>query len=304
MPEIHSTALVSPDADVAPDVRIGPYAIVEPRVRIGPGTSIGAGAYICSGTTIGERNDIHMYAVIGHTPQDVHFEGHETFCEIGDGNAVREFVTIHRGTQPGSTTRVGSGCMLMATSHVAHNCILGDGVILANGALLAGHVEVGANAFVSGHALVHQFVRIGRLAMVAGGARVSRDVPPFCLMSGESLLHGVNRVGIRRAGLAREAVAGIGRAYRALFMSDDPPDEAARALLAGDTASPCCPPVQTAVSADRQAHGGVTEAHEMAEFVLAAKRGVCRASGRRRSAPPKAGLSADTAGGDGMDACD
>jgi UDP-N-acetylglucosamine acyltransferase len=262
MAEIHPTAVVSPDANLADGVEVGPHAVIEAGAVIGEGTRIMAGAYVCTGTALGRDNVVHMHAVLGHVPQDTHFEGGETFLEIGDGNAIREMVTVHRGTQEGSTTRIGSGCLLMACSHVAHNCVLGDNVILANGALLAGHVEVGSGAFISGNVLIHQFARIGRLAMVSGGGRVSRDVPPFCLMEGNSRLRNLNRVGLRRAGLGREAIASLGRAYREIFLGELAPDAAARALLGRGDASP--------------------EAREMAEFIVASERGVSRPRGPRR----------------------
>ncbi|MHC4199249.1 MAG: acyl-ACP--UDP-N-acetylglucosamine O-acyltransferase [Planctomycetota bacterium] len=255
---MHPTAIVAPGAQLGEDVVVGPHAIVEAGVKIGVGTRLGAGTYICTGTTIGCENIIHMHAIIGNEPQDWHYDGAETFVEIGDRNVIREFVTIHRGSQAGTGTRIGSGNSLMATSHVAHNCVIGDGAVIANGALLAGHVEIGSGAFISGNALMHQFIRIGRLAMVAGGARVTRDVPPFCLMEGESRLRGLNRVGMRRSGLSKEAMSEIGRAYRAIFMRRSRADLAAKKLLAADPAD---------------------GAREMVEFVLASfeqgRRGVC-----------------------------
>ena len=265
---IHPTAVVSPDAELGAGVEIGPHAVVEAGAKIGANCRVMAGAYICAGTTLGESNQVHMNAVLGHVPQDVHFANEESFLLVGDRNVFREMVTVHRGTQGGSETRIGSDCLLMACSHVAHNCAVGDGAILANGALLAGHVEVGARAFVSGNALVHQFARVGRLAMVAGGARVSRDVPPFCLMEGESRLRNLNRIGLRRAGLGAGAVAALGRAYREIFLGEESPDAAASALLSREDSSP--------------------EAREMAEFVLASKRGVCRPRRRRGLAAPSA----------------
>ncbi|MHC4253569.1 MAG: acyl-ACP--UDP-N-acetylglucosamine O-acyltransferase, partial [Planctomycetota bacterium] len=228
MADIHPTAVVSPEAELGAGVVIGPHAVVESGVTVGEGTRIMAGAYVCTGTTLGRENEVHMHAVLGHVPQDTHFEGGETFLETGDRNVFREMVTVHRGTQTRSTTRIGSDCFLMACSHVAHNCVVGDGAILVNGALLAGHVEIGARAFVSGNALVHQFTRVGRLAMVAGGARAARDVPPFCLMEGEGRLRNLNRVGLRRAGLGKDVIAALGRAYRDMFLSGDAPDDAAR----------------------------------------------------------------------------
>ena len=228
MADIHPTAIVSPETELADGIVIGPHATIEPGVKIGRGTRIGTGSYIFSGTTLGEENDVHMYVVIGNAPQDWHYEGGETFVEMGDHNLIREFVTIHRGSQPGTATKIGNDNLLYATSHVAHNCVIGDRITLANGALLAGHAEVGSAAFVSGHALVHQFACVGRLAMIAGGARMSRDTPPFCMMEGESRLRGLNRIGLRRAGFSRRQLSEIGRAYREMFMSGARPEDEAR----------------------------------------------------------------------------
>ena len=264
MPDVHPTAIVSPDAELAEGVVIGPNVTIESGVKIGPRTRVGTGSCILSGTTIGEDNDIHMYVVIGNEPQDWHYKkGDETYVVIGDRNYIREFVTIHRGTQPGSATRIGNENALMATSHVAPNCAIADNNSLANGALLAGHAEVGSGAFISGHALIHQFARVGRLAMIAGGARMSRDTPPFCMMEGESRLRGLNRVGLRRAGFSRGTLSEIGRAYREMFMSRARPEDAAQSLLDGDP---------------------IPEVREMAEFVLSSKRGLCAHRRRRGGA--------------------
>lgn len=269
IPDIHPTAVVSPEAELGEGVTVGPHAIIEPGVKIGAATHIGAGSCICTGTTIGCENVIHMYAVIGNEPQDRHYDGGETFVQIGDRNVIREFVTIHRGSEAGSVTRIADGCLLMATSHVGHNCTIADGATIVNGVLLAGHVEVGSGAFISGNAAAHQFTRVGRLAMVAGGARVTRDVPPFCLMEGESRLRGLNRVGIRRAGFSEQAMSEIGRAYREMFMGDERAHDAAKAILAAEP-----PPAP--------------EAREMAEFALASlgpgRRGLC-VHKRRRGGP-------------------
>jgi UDP-N-acetylglucosamine acyltransferase len=277
LPDIHPTAVVSPEADLAPNVKVGPHAVIETGVKVGEGTVIGAGACLLRGTRLGRANEVHAYAVLGDTPQDFGFEGGETFLEIGDRNVIREFVTVHRGTKPGTTTRIACDCMLMACSHVAHNCALADRVVLTNGALLGGYVEVGEKAFVSGNAVVHQFTRVGRVAMIAGNARATMDVPPFTTVSGSNCLSGINRIGIRRAGLASGAIAEIGRAYRRLFLSELAPDDAAREIVA---------------SASRP------EAKEMAEFVLATKRGVCRAARRRRVGAGAGALRPSPGGGD------
>lgn len=216
-PLIHPRALVSPGAELASDVSVGPFTVIEDDVRIGAGTRIHAQSYVCRGTTLGSHNVVHMGVFLGNEPQDLGYDGAPTRTVIGDRNVFREGCTVHRGTAPGSETRIGDDCFFMANTHAAHNCVVGDGVILANGALLGGHVEVGERAFVSGNAVVHQHTRVGRLAMLQGVCAVSRDVPPFFIAANVNTLRGVNVVGLRRAGLDRRRVSAIRTAYRALF---------------------------------------------------------------------------------------
>lgn len=216
-PRIHPRALVSPDAELAPDVTVGPFSVIEDGVRVGAGTRIHAQSYLCRGTTLGRENVVHMGVYLGNEPQDLGFEGASTRVVIGDRNQFREGCTVHRGTAEDSETRIGNDCFFMANTHVAHNCSVGDGVILANGALLGGHVEVGDHAFISGNAVVHQHTRVGRLAMMQGLCAVSRDVPPFFIAADVNTLRGVNVVGLRRAGLERSRVTAVRKAYRSLF---------------------------------------------------------------------------------------
>jgi UDP-N-acetylglucosamine acyltransferase len=269
MPVIHAMAVVDPGAELAADVSVGPHAVIEAGVRVGPGTMIGPGACLLSGTTLGAGNRVHAHAVLGDVPQDTHFQGGRTYLVVGDRNEIREHVTIHRGTMEGSATTIGGDCMLMASSHVAHNCAVGDRVVMANGALLGGHVEVGERAFISGNAVVHQHTRVGRLAMIAGVARATRDVPPFALVAGENRIHGMNRVGMRRAGLTARAMSAVGRAHRAMFMSGRAADEVARELLEDAAVEP--------------------EVAELARFVLASTRGLCAYASRRQRAPATPG---------------
>lgn len=214
---IHPNALVSSEAEIGENVSVGPFTVVEGGVVIGAGTTLHAQSYVCRGTTLGRDNVVHMGVTLGHEPQDLGYDGAPTRVMIGDRNVFREGVTVHRGTAPDSETRIGDDCFFMANSHVAHNCVVEDGVMLANGALLGGHVFVGTRAFVSGNAVVHQHMRVGRLAMLQGGSAVSRDAPPFCIVSELNVLRGVNVVGLRRAGLDRARIASVRRAYRALF---------------------------------------------------------------------------------------
>jgi len=214
---IHPTAIVSPDAHVDASVEIGPYTVIDSEVRLGAGCIIGPHVYITGWTTIGEHCCIHSGAVIGEAPQDVKYDGSRTFCEIGPGCIIREHVTIHRGTTPESTTKIGARCFFLASSHVAHNCVVGDEVTLINGALLAGHVTLGDRVTFGGQAAAHQFTRIGRLSMLAGDTSLTQDVPPFALTDRDGHIAGLNRVGMRRAGMSREEVADVREAYRRLY---------------------------------------------------------------------------------------
>ncbi len=215
---IHQTAIVDRTAEIDATADIGPYAIIEPQTRIGAGTRVYPHAYIAQYATIGARCEIHPYAVVGHVPQDLAFEGAPSYATVGDDCVIREGATIHRGTMPDSTTRVGNHCFLMANSHVGHNCEIADRVILANGALLSGHVQVGPRAFVSGNVTVHQFVRVGELVMCAGLVRVPNDVPPFMMVAPEGVV-GPNVVGLRRAGLDNAERLEIRKCHRMLYRS-------------------------------------------------------------------------------------
>lgn len=216
---IHPTAIVSPDAYVDASVEIGPYAVIDSEVRLGVGCIIGPHVYVTGWTTIGERCRIHCGAVIGEAPQDVKYDGSRTFCDVGPDCIIREHVTIHRGTTPESTTRIGARCFLLAGSHIAHNCEIGNEVTLINGALLAGHVLVGDRVTFGGQAAAHQFTRIGQLSMLAGDASLSLDVPPFALTDRDGRVAGLNRVGMRRAGMSRGEVADVREAYKRLYPS-------------------------------------------------------------------------------------
>lgn len=254
---IHPTAVVDPGARLGAGVVVGPHAVVEADTVIGDGTEIRAHAVVKRFTELGRENAVHEGAVLGGEPQDLAFQGGASRLLIGDRNRIREGVTIHRGTEPGSATVVGSDCFLMAYSHVAHNNRLGNGVILANGALLAGHVEAGDRAFVSGGVAVHQFCRIGRLAMAGGLSRISMDCLPFVITVGApARAVGLNVVGLRRAGIGANGLRTLKEAYRILLRSKLPTAEALERLTA--LADPL--------------------ADEMIGFVRASKRGFHRGS--------------------------
>jgi UDP-N-acetylglucosamine acyltransferase len=214
---IDNTARISPEAELAPGVTVGPGVIIEGPSRIGPGTRILAHAYIGPHTTIGAENLIGFGAIVGYEPQDYAFQGEESYTIIGDHNIIREYATIHRGTKPGSATRVGNRNFIMALSHMAHNSQLGDHVIVVNGALVGGYVEVADRAFISGNCVIHQFCRVGTLAMMRGGSRTSRDVPPYSIIDGTHTVRGVNLVGLKRAGFTSDRIAALRQAFRVLF---------------------------------------------------------------------------------------
>jgi UDP-N-acetylglucosamine acyltransferase len=215
--KIDASARIAPDVELAPDVEVGPGVTIHGPSRIGPGTRILAHAYIGPYTTIGAGNTIGFGAIVGHEPQDYAFSGAESYTVIGDHNIIREYVTIHRGTKPGSATRVGNNCFLMALSHMAHNSSLGNHVIVVNGALVGGYVEVADRAFISANCLLHQFIRVGTLVMMRGGARASRDLPPYANIDGTHVVKGVNLVGLRRAGFSGTQIAPLRQAFRLLF---------------------------------------------------------------------------------------
>jgi len=199
---IHPTAIVHPGAQLDSSVEVGPYAVIDGEVSIGPDCRIGPYVYLTGQTTIGRGNRFYAGCVIGEAPQDVKYKDEPARLEIGAHNLFREGFTAHRSARAGEATVIGSHNFLMVNSHVAHNVRLGDHVVLANGALLAGHVEVADRAFISGNCLVHQFTRVGTLALMQGGAAISKDLPPFTIARGINRLGGLNTIGLRRAGFS------------------------------------------------------------------------------------------------------
>jgi len=251
---IDSTAIIDSRAEVDPSAQIGPYVVIEGPARIGARTRLLAHAVVTGGAVLGEDNVVHHGAVLGDVPQDVGFGGGESFLRVGNGNVFRENATIHRGTEPGSETVIGDRNYFMQNSHVAHNCRIGSEAIVAGGALLSGYVELGDRGFVSGNCVIHQFVHIGRLALLRGLSRTSRDVPPFCIMDGTHTVRAINLVGLRRAGLAPDAIRNLRDAFKVLFLRR----RNLRHALAEVETGPMSPEVQ-----------------EMVEFIRSSKRGVC-----------------------------
>jgi UDP-N-acetylglucosamine acyltransferase len=218
--KIHPTAIIGESARLGRDCIVGPYAVIEDDTRVGDRTEVRAHAVIKRFTTLGPDNVIHEGAVLGGEPQDIGFAHPESYLRIGARNHIREGVTMHRGTQSGSETVVGSDCFIMANAHVAHNCEIGHRVIIANNVALAGHVEIEDRVFISGGVVVHQFCRIGRLAMIGGNAKIVQDCLPFVTTDGvPGRARGLNSVGLRRAGFKASEIHTLKEAYRVLLRS-------------------------------------------------------------------------------------
>jgi len=237
---IHPSAIIDPGAILADDVSVGPFTIIGPGVEIGSGTTIGPHVVIRGPTRIGRENRIFQFASVGEDPQDKKYQGEVTRLEIGDQNVIREYCTIHRGTaQDQSLTRIGNDNLLMAYTHVAHDCVIGDGVIMANGASLAGHVSVDDYAILGGFSLVHQFCRIGRHSFSGMGSVISRDIPPYVMVGGSPTKpRGINNVGMERRGYDAEAILQIKRAFKVFYKSRLKLEEAIEHLAAMAKQSP------------------------------------------------------------------
>lgn len=259
---IHATAIVHPEAKLHPTVRVGPYAIIDAGVELGADCDVGPHVYLTGLTTIGKNNRFHASSVIGDAPQDLKYRDEPTRLRIGDDNVFREHVTVHRSNVLAEDTVIGSNCLFMANSHVGHNSHVGNHVILANAALLGGHVTVGDRAFISGNCGVHQFVRIGTLALMQGGSIASMDVPPFCIHHTFNELCGLNAVGLRRAGVASADRMELKQLYRLMFRGG----RGFRDALA-----------------EAQTRFHTPAARTFIEFALSTKRGLCSDTTRRTS---------------------
>ena len=217
---IHSTAVVHPDAKIGQGVIIGPGAVIGENVSIGDGTKIGANVVVGGWTTIGQRCELYPGSAVGLEPQDLKFKGEKSFCNIGDETVIRECVTISRATGEGEETRIGNNCLFQACTHVAHNCIVGNNVIMSNCAGLAGHVIVEDRVVIGGIAGIHQFVKIGRNAMVGGMAKVVQDIPPYVTADGQpARVICLNSVGLSRAGISEEVRHDLKQAFRIIYRS-------------------------------------------------------------------------------------
>lgn len=262
---IHATAVVDPQADVHETVSIGPYAVVEANVIIGPDTNVDPHVVIAGHTTIGARNHIGAFASIGTPPQDMNYKGEPTELVIGDDNQIREYVSIHRGTAAGNgRTVIGNNNMLMAYAHVAHDCTLHNHIIMANVATLAGHVEIGDHVNLGGLVAVHQFCRIGAYTYIGGMSGISMDVSPYVILAGirnRMRISGINKIGLRRNGVSREAINCLEQAFKIIFRSS-PQTLLKDALDETQQSFPDCPEVQTLVEFFKTSKRGVVKRTE------------------------------------------
>lgn len=258
---IHPTAIVGERVSIGPGSQIGPYAVVEDDVTLGRDTKLWTRAFVGRWTTLGDANQLHPGAIIGHLPQDTRFDPEtETHTRIGHRNTFREYSQVHRATTSDRPTTIGDDCLLMACSHIAHDCQVGDGVILVNGASIPGHCEIGDRTYFSGFTGIHQFVRVGRLAMLAAQTVSSQDLLPFVTYAGRLATPvSINAVGLRRAGFAPETRRQIKEAYRLIYRSGL---------------------VLTEALARVEANLSAPEAQEMVTFARASKRGISYPSHR------------------------
>ena len=220
---IHKTAIVDPKAKISKNVKIGPYTVIGPNVEIGEGTIVHSHVNITGITKIGYNNNIYPFASIGNDPQDLKFKGEETKLEIGNGNKIREYVTINPGTEGGGgLTKVGNDCLFMVSAHIAHDCLVGNNVILANNVPLGGHAHVDDNAIIGGNSAVQQFTRIGKSAMIGGMCGVVRDVIPYGIAHGNrNVLQGLNLIGLRRKNIPNKKIMILSDAYKEIFKNEN-----------------------------------------------------------------------------------
>ena len=220
---IHKTAIVDPKAKISANVNIGPYSNIGPNVEIGEDTEINSHVSIAGYTKIGKKNKIYPFASIGNNPQDLKYNGEKSYLEIGDSNTIREYVSINPGTDGGGgLTKIGNNCLFMVSSHVAHDCVIGDNVVAVNNVAIGGHVQIDDNAIIGGNSAIHQYIRIGKFAMIGGICAVIRDVIPYGLVHGNrSVLQGINLIGLRRKNIPNQEIALLSKAYKEIFKSEN-----------------------------------------------------------------------------------
>jgi UDP-N-acetylglucosamine acyltransferase len=257
---IHSTAIVDPAADIGDNVEVGPHVVIEGNVHVGTGCVLRPGVHLIGPLTMGSYNTVFSYAVLGESPQHLKYNGEPTHLVLGDHNIIREHVTMHRGTMASLETRVGSYNFFMANSHVAHDCRVGDHCIFANGALLGGHCTLDNNVYLSGNCAVHQFVRIGRLALLSGVSATTKDIPPFIIQQRINIVAGVNVVGMRRAGISGAHIDAVRQAFHILYREEQV--------------------LPAALAQIDRALGDVPEVAELVAFIRGSSRGINLSSAR------------------------
>lgn len=255
---IHPTAIIHPKAQLHSTVEVGPYAVIDAHVSAGPGCKIGPHVYLTGHTQIGANNQFYAGCVVGEAPQDVKYKDEPTELRIGDNNLIREGATIHRSAKIGEATVVGSNNFIMVNSHIGHNVTMGSHVIFCNGAQVAGHAEIADRAFISANCLVHQFCRIGTLAIMQGGSAISKDLPPFTVARGGNGICGLNTIGLRRAGFTSEERLELKKLYHKLFRSGK---------------------LFSVAQAEARKEFSSAPAKVMLDFVAATKRGICADTG-------------------------
>lgn len=255
--KIHPTAIIDKKARLADDVEVGPYAIIGPGAEIHSSVSIGVHAVIEGNTTIGEGCRIFTGAVIGSIPQDLKYKGSKSFLKIGKNNIIREYATLNPGTEEGGVTSIGDGNLLMAYSHVAHDCKVGNDCIIANSGTLAGHVTLEDKVVIGGLTAIHQFVRVGKMAMIGGCSKVVQDIVPFSTCDGHpTRVYGLNAIGLKRSGISKEAQLALKESFKILFYS-------------GMT-------FKSAIDKIRQEVEDMEEVRYLLDFIESSKRGICR----------------------------
>lgn len=260
--QIHPTAIVDPGAVIGEGTIIGPYCVIGAGVELGANCKLQHHVTLCGPSKIGSGNTFYAYGSIGQQTQDLKYVGEPTYLEIGNGNTFREFCTVHRGTAPGSITKVGNGGNFLSYSHIAHDCIVGDHVIFSNNGTLGGHVEVGDHAIIGGLTAVHQFCRVGKYALTGGCSKIVQDVPPFMIADGNpAIVRGINQIGLERNGFSPEAVRRIREAYRLIYRSAYNVQQAAEQI-------------QSSLDA-------AEEMEHLLEFITNSPRGIIRRQARR-----------------------
>lgn len=277
MPKIHPTAVVSPQCELAETAEVGPYCTLTGRIRLGEGVRLIGHNYLNGPVTIGSGTVVYPFACLGYEPQDYKFKPGMTTAgvEIGSDCLIREHVTIHAASNDHTPTRLGNRVFMMVSTHVAHDCTVGNNVVFVNGAGCAGHCEIHDNVTLGGNAVIHQNVRVGRLVIMSGDCGIGLDVPPFCMVSERNRIGGLNLVGMRRAGIPREHITEIRRAFRDLLRVPMPRPEIIAELRARAGA---CPPLG-----------------EMADFIAATKRGITPGMGKRPRGSGRLGESLEAA---------